>query len=124
MRLSPLSGLRRFLLALGFVILLLLALPYALMLVFTFLAGMTMVHIDKPLYFYRRHDRNSFVAANGEVQRQQAANCDRYLHALIREQCRRMNQPMIDLGGGHSCPEGFLSLDVDADLKPNPRAAS
>lgn len=89
----------------------------------TYLAGMKFAFIDRPLYFYRRYDANSFVKDNAAVQQQQTANRDKYLHDLIFEWCRREGLPMIDLGGGHGCPKdkGFLSLDADPRLEPDIR---
>lgn len=88
----------------------------------TYLAGYKFVHIDKPIYFYRRFknsNQNSFVVENKLIQEQQYRNKDLYLHELIFEQCRREDKVMIDLGGAHNCPKhkGFKSLDMhDADI--------
>ena len=81
----------------------------------TYLAGFKFVHIQKPLYFYRRFKnvvQNTFVVENSKVQQQQYANRDKYLHPLIHEWCRREGKSMIDMGGAFNCPKGFLSLDM------------
>jgi hypothetical protein len=86
----------------------------------TYLAGFEFAHIAEPLYWYRRHSKNSFVVHNADVQRIQFENRDKYMHSLIFEWCKRNKLLMIDLGGAHDCPRhlGFKSLDANVEL-PN-----
>lgn len=79
----------------------------------TWLSGARMECIRKPLYWYRLHDagENSFIQRNAEIQRRNAELSNKYLDAIIREECRRTGRRMLDLGGAHGCPEGFESVD-------------
>jgi O-antigen biosynthesis protein len=83
----------------------------------TFLTGVPFIHIQKPLYFYRRvidtKTANSYVKAGSEVTRINYRNMNLFLHPMIFEHCRREKLPMLDLGGAHASPEGFIPVDMD-----------
>jgi glycosyltransferase involved in cell wall biosynthesis len=84
----------------------------------TYLSGCEMALIPEPLYYYLQHDANSFVRHNEQVQATQQRVMNSYLHALVREWCRRNSLLMIDLGGAHNCPRelGFKALDRHGDV--------
>jgi glycosyltransferase involved in cell wall biosynthesis len=65
----------------------------------TWLTGAPFVHVPECLYLYRVHadGSNTFVQRNAEVQERQRELSNRYVYALVAEQCRRRGQPMIDL---------------------------
>lgn len=79
----------------------------------TYLAGVPFVHVPEPLYYYRRHQANSFERPliNEAIHRQSIQVMNAYLHALVAEWCRREGLAMYDLGGAHRCPEGFVPID-------------
>ncbi len=81
----------------------------------TYLAGVRFEHIPECLYLYRMQPEgtNTFLARNQEIQTRQQELSNRYIYDLIREECRRSGLPMLDLGGAHGCPEGFVSVDVE-----------
>ncbi len=85
----------------------------------TYLAGVPFVHINEVLYFYRRHEGNSFMQPhiNEAIHQQSVQVTNAYLHAMVVEWCRREGLAMIDLGGAHGCPEGFIPLDSALPLE-------
>lgn len=91
------------------------------LLVRTYLLGVPFVHIRRPLYIYRRLKAGTSAANVDEIQAQSRATRDRYLHALVKEWCRREGLPMYDLGGAFNCPEGYVPVDSNprvADVHP------
>lgn len=80
----------------------------------TYLAGIEMVHIEKPLYYNRHYNESTYQTRNEEIQTRQNENMNKYLHPLIFEWCKRNNLKMLDLGGAHDCPKGlgFESVDM------------
>jgi glycosyltransferase involved in cell wall biosynthesis len=78
----------------------------------TYLAGVKFHYIPKAIYFYRRHNENSYVLENKDIQVQQFKNRDKYLYALVAEWCNREGLLMLDLGGLHNNPPGWLSVDM------------
>lgn len=77
----------------------------------TYLAGAQFVGIEKPLYIHRLFGDNTSEARVSEIRRRTHAVRDANLHKLVAEWCRRSSLPMLDLGGYHNCPEGFLPVD-------------
>lgn len=79
----------------------------------TYLAGVRFAHVPAPLYLQRCHpDQTSGPRhRNADIQAQSAATRDRFLHALVAEECRRSGRRMLDLGGAHDCPAGFTPVD-------------
>ena len=85
----------------------------------TWLSGTRFVHLPECLYFYRLHPEgsNTYLQRNAEIQRLQQEIADRYRADLVAEWCRREGLPMLDLGGAHGCPPGYLSVDLrNADI--------
>jgi len=83
----------------------------------TYLTGAEFRHVDRPLYMYRRHDRNNCAVDGEKVYKDQLRNMNKYTHLLVFEWCRRNKLRMIDLGGAHNSPALFESLDVTGDVK-------
>jgi SAM-dependent methyltransferase len=77
----------------------------------TYIAGAPFVWIPKPLYIYRRWNKQSFVEFNKEIQIQQRENCNKYLHQLIMAECQQFNYPMMDIGRAEWCPKPFTTID-------------
>lgn len=80
----------------------------------TYLAGVPFVHIERPLYFHRQDGKTT---SQEKVERIQACSRETRhfkLRPLIAEWCRRENLPMLDLGGAHNCPPGFVPVDPAA----------
>ncbi len=81
----------------------------------TYLSGARFLHIPECLYLYRMQPAgtNTFLERNQEIQLKQQEISNRYIYELIQEQCRRTGLPMIDLGGAHGTPPGFVSVDIE-----------
>lgn len=62
----------------------------------TYLAGCEFVKVERPLYKYFIHGNNSWLQNCDAVQKQQAANRDKYLRDLVKEWCRRENLPIVN----------------------------
>lgn len=88
----------------------------------TWLTGTPFVHLPECLYLYRVHadGSNTWIERNAEVQERQREISNRYVYALVAEQCRRRGQPMIDLAPASSRLPGFdgvPGIDSIADLR-------
>ncbi len=79
----------------------------------TYLAGIECEHIQKPLYLHRLDNQTTSQTNLPEIGRISNRLCDKNLHPLVKEWCRRESLPMIDLGGAHDCPAGYIPLDRD-----------
>lgn len=83
----------------------------------TYLTGAPFVHLPQPLYLYRRvidpKVENSYVAAGDGVTQANYKTMNKYLHPLVVEWCRRQKLPMLDLGGAHNSPKGFIPVDTE-----------
>lgn len=77
----------------------------------TYLRGVHFAHIPKPLYIHRLRDDSTSCTMTAEIHERSRAVCDRYLHDMIKEWCKRGHLPMLDLGGAHNCPAGYLAVD-------------
>lgn len=78
----------------------------------TYLAGIPFEHIRRPLYIHRLRKNNTCIPNVGKIQEMSRNNRDKYLHALVKEWCRREKLPMYDLGGAHNCPPGYTPIDM------------
>lgn len=77
----------------------------------TYLKGIDFVHIPRPLYFHRvTKDSTSRVRVE-EINKVSRTITDLHLHDLVIEWCRREGLDMLDLGGAHNCPMGFIPVD-------------
>lgn len=89
----------------------------------TFLAGVPFVHIDKPLYIYRRHldpkAENSHAKASDQIVQLSQRNTNIYLHQLIDEWCRRKCLPRLDVARVHQSPDEYISIDPGSDPPMN-----
>ena len=82
----------------------------------TYLYG-KMLHIDKCLYIYRVHDDNTWLARNSDIQEATVRLFDKYIEILAKKWAERSGLFRIDLCGGISKPEGYVSLGiVSADI--------
>ncbi len=61
----------------------------------TYLKGVEFIHLKEPYYVYHIHGTNSWLKHCDNVQKQQAANRDKYLRDLTAEWCRRNSLPTI-----------------------------
>lgn len=74
-------------------------------------------HINKCLYLYRRHEENSCVTHNNEVQEQTLRNYIRYSRPMAIKWAKDNNFRCVDLGGRLNSWDGFETLDLfDADI--------
>ncbi len=82
----------------------------------TYLARVPFVHIQRPLYVYRRvvepRADNTYVKKQGLIQQTNYRTMNRYIHPLVEEWCRRGGRPMLDLGGAHNSPPGYIPVDL------------
>jgi hypothetical protein len=81
----------------------------------TYLTGATFKHIPECLYLYRLHQdgSNTYLQRNAEIQTKQQEIANRYIYRLIAEECQRKSWPMLDFGGAHNCPAGYVPIDLD-----------
>lgn len=82
-----------------------------------YLAGVEFMCAHRPLYMQHFHGENSQHEKERfeRIQKQSAANRDKYLTPLVHEWCRRNRLAMLDLGGAHGCPEGYIPVDVSGE---------
>jgi SAM-dependent methyltransferase len=74
-------------------------------------------HINKGLYIYRVHGKNTWLRYNQEIQENVYRIHDRYIEDLARRWCVMNNLRMVELGGGIEPCEGFETVDLkDADI--------
>lgn len=78
----------------------------------TYRAGVEMALVHEPLYVQHEHKQQTQLTRNREVQEAQAAVGARHLYGLAREEARRRSLRCLDLGGAHSCPDGFEAVDL------------
>lgn len=74
-------------------------------------------HIDKPLYIYRVHGRNSWLRYNEEIQQNVYRIYDQYIFQLAQSWADQNKLRKLDLGGRFDTEKGFESVDLkDADV--------
>ena len=95
----------------------------------SYLKGAKFCHINHPIYFYRlRGDgNNTYLKNNEKIQNVQKQISRENFQDITIEWCRREDLEMIDLGGAHNSPKGFISYDyqnadVNCDLSKGIRA--
>ena len=91
----------------------------------TYLAGVKFHHVHACLYLYRLQadGANTYLQRNQEIQVSQQEVSNQYIYRLIERWSLDRGLPMLDLGGAHGCPAGFVSVDfVDADICCDVRA--
>lgn len=86
----------------------------------TWLAG-KMVHIDKPLYYYRIHGGNTWLTNMDKIEAAMWRNHDKYIEAIAQKWRRERGLLSLDLCGGIDGPPGYIHVDkhggdVKADL--------
>ena len=76
------------------------------------------VHIDRCLYLYRVHGKNSCRVFNAEVQEQSWANYGNYTSQMAELWAKEQGLLILDFGGAFNCPEQYQSVDIrpDADF--------
>lgn len=77
----------------------------------TYMAGAHFEHIAKPLYVHRVSEENTSRVKIGRIGELNAQLRGKWLVPMVQEWCRREVLPMIDLGGAHNCPDGYIPLD-------------
>lgn len=77
----------------------------------TYLAGSEFVRLPNPVYVQHLQKKSTQFELNGSIQETQAELRDKYLPSLAVEWSKRNNLTCFDLGGAHSCPEGFTAVD-------------
>lgn len=82
----------------------------------TYIAG-KMQHIDKPLYFYRVHGQNTWMANCDEIQETMFKCHDKYIEPMMLKWARERGLRCVDLCGGVNKVDGFESVDLqNADI--------
>jgi SAM-dependent methyltransferase len=77
----------------------------------------TFVHIDRPLYVYRIHGKNSWLEHNAEIQSNTWRLHDRDIDALARRWADLNHLRKLDLGGRFNAAAGYETVDRrDADV--------
>lgn len=85
----------------------------------TYIAG-KMVHIDKPLYFYRVHGGNTWLANQQDIQTTMFQCHEKYITPMMQKWSKERNLRCIDLCGGVNPTPGFESVDLaNADITAN-----
>lgn len=72
--------------------------------------------IDKCLYLYRIHGRNSWLQNNAEIQEKTLEMRRKYIWRLCERFCQLNDWPMLDLGGAFYPPEGYETVDIIGDV--------
>lgn len=70
-------------------------------------------HIPKCLYIYRITGDNSWLQRNADIQRMTVDLYNQYIYQLAERYCDLNGLMKIDLCGGFSKPEGYISIDLD-----------
>jgi glycosyltransferase involved in cell wall biosynthesis len=78
----------------------------------TYLTGVPFVWIKQPLYMYRRHTNNTFTKTNALIKQLQTANMHKYLHDMIRVECKTNDLRMIDISTPEKCRPGCEAFDL------------
>lgn len=78
----------------------------------TYNAGL-MVHIDKPLYFYRVDGNNSWLKNQHSINTGMWENHRRYIYPMAEKWAGINNLRRIDLCGGIDPAFGYESMDID-----------
>ena len=74
-------------------------------------------HIDKPLYVYRIHGKNSWLAHNAEIQANVLRIYDQYVRQMAQVWASRSSLLGLDLGGRFDAMPGLQTVDLrDADF--------
>lgn len=94
------------------------------LLVRTYLKGIHFAHISRPLYIHRIDGANTSDVRVNEIQALSGMIRDRNLAGLVAEWCRRENLPMLDMGGAHNCPRGFIPVDRDESVLLHPKGVN
>jgi SAM-dependent methyltransferase len=71
-----------------------------------------MVHINKPLYFYRIHGSNTWLQNQVEIEETMFACHDKYIEPMMVRWAKDRGLRCIDLCGGVNPAPGFESVDV------------
>lgn len=82
----------------------------------TYLHG-RMLHINKPLYFYRVHGGNTWLKHQDKIQTTMWGVHHRYIGPMALRWAQDNHLRAVDLCGALDCPRGFESVDRDkADI--------
>lgn len=78
----------------------------------TYIAGSEFIHIPEPIYWQRVSDKSTQIILNSQIQEQQAMVRDRYIIPLAMRWSQTHGLGALDFGGAHSCPPGFIPVDI------------
>lgn len=80
-------------------------------------------HIDKPLYLYKVHGKNSWLVHNSEIQQRTRDVYSKYIYKMVETWCDREGYRKLDLGSSRGqAPAGWETVDkrsgcnIQADL--------
>jgi SAM-dependent methyltransferase len=74
-------------------------------------------HIDKGLYIYRVHGKNTWLRYNGEIQENVHRIHDNYISRLVERWCGLNGLKKIELGGAFDAQPGYFKVDLhDCDV--------
>lgn len=73
----------------------------------------TMRHIDKPLYIYRIHGNNTWLARTGEITEKMLACHDKYIEPMMHKWALDKSLRCIDVCGGVDPEYGYESVDIE-----------
>lgn len=73
----------------------------------------TMVHVDKPLYFYRVHGENTWLKHQEEIQTTMWMVHDKYIYQMAMKWAKDRGLRCLDLCGGLDKPDGYESVDLN-----------
>lgn len=74
-------------------------------------------HIDKPLYIYRVHGKNTWLRYNAEIQQNVYRIHDQYVESLAAAWTEREGLRKLELGGRMAAAQGFETVDLkDCDI--------
>jgi SAM-dependent methyltransferase len=74
-------------------------------------------HIDKGLYVYRIHGKNSWLRYNQEIQENVYRIHDQYFENLCEKWARDRGLQLVEIGGRMAAREGYTTVDLrDADV--------
>ena len=74
-------------------------------------------HINKGLYVYRVHGKNTFLRYNDEIQQNVYRIYDQYIDSLVEAACDSRGLRKIEVGGRMAAKSGYETVDLfDADI--------
>lgn len=72
-----------------------------------------MQHIDKPLYFYRVHGKNTWLSNQSEITETMLQCHDKYIEPMMLKWAKDRGLRCIDICGGVNPTPGYESVDIE-----------